>query len=344
MPTGAYAASRRMMVEGALAGAGVAATVRAPVIVPPKSRRRAVFKIKRRGADVAIGFHAARAHTIVDMRQCEVLTPRLFALAGALRAPLAGVLKDGEACELHVTQTATGFDCIMRWQRKGSAQLVAQLAKALGGLGIARLMLNGQLVFETAVPTVQLGGVPVGLPPGAFLQASAEGEAALVARVLELLPRARKVADLFAGCGTFSLALARKAKVHAVEQNGAALAALALGARAPGLKPVTTEVRDLFALPLGGPELAGPESGGQESGGFDAVVLDPPRAGARQQVAMLAASPVPVIVYVSCDPASFARDAALLVRGGYAMGPVLPVDQFLWSSHIELVAGFTRTR
>lgn len=334
MPTGAYAASRRAMVEDALAGAGVAATVRAPVIVPRKSRRRAVFKIKRRGADVAIGFHAARAHTIVDMRQCEVLTPRLFALAGALRAPLAGVLKDGEACELHVTQTATGFDCIMRWQRKGSAQLVAQLAKALGGLGIARLMLNGQLVFETAVPTVQLGGVPVGLPPGAFLQASAEGEAALVARVLELLPRARKVADLFAGCGTFSLALARKAKVHAVEQNGAALAALALGARAPGLKPVTTEVRDLFALPLGGPELTT----------FDAVVLDPPRAGARQQVAMLAASPVPVIVYVSCDPASFARDAALLVRGGYAMGPVLPVDQFLWSSHIELVAGFTRTR
>jgi 23S rRNA (uracil1939-C5)-methyltransferase len=180
---------------------------------------------------------------------------------------------------------------------------------------------------------VSLGGVKVLLPPNPFLQSTAEGEAALQQRVLETVGKAKSVADLFAGCGTFALPLARKARVHAVEQDKPALAALAEAAKSSGLKPVTTEARDLFKLPLGPAELKG----------YDAVVLDPPRAGAEGQAKMLAKSKVPVIAYVSCDAASFARDAALLVAGGYKIGPVTPIDQFLWSSHIELMGRFART-
>ncbi|HYJ35244.1 MAG TPA: hypothetical protein VEV64_03750, partial [Rhizomicrobium sp.] len=172
----------------------------------------------------------------------------------------------------------------------------------------------------------------VTLPPNPFLQSTAAGEAALQTRVIETIGKAKTVADLFAGVGTFALPLARRTKVHAVEQDQPALAALALASKASGLKPVTTEVRDLFKLPLTPMEL----------NGYDAVVLDPPRAGAEAQAKALARSKVPAIAYVSCDAASFARDAVLLVQGGYRPGPVTPIDQFLWSSHIELVAGFTR--
>jgi 23S rRNA (uracil1939-C5)-methyltransferase len=172
----------------------------------------------------------------------------------------------------------------------------------------------------------------VKLPLQAFLQSTREGEAALQARVRDTMGRAKAIADLFAGCGTFALPLAQIARVHAVEQDAPALAALAAAAKAPGLKPVTTEVRDLFKLPLTALELKV----------YDAVVLDPPRAGAQGQAAMLAKSTVSSIAYVSCDAGSFARDAALLIAGGYRLGPVTPIDQFLWSSHIELVGSFQR--
>jgi 23S rRNA (uracil1939-C5)-methyltransferase len=212
--------------------------------------------------------------------------------------------------------------------------LIAELSNALGGIGLARLMMNGRMVFETAAPAVLLGGVRVALPSGGFLQATAQGEAALQARVKDIVAGARTVADLFAGCGTFSLPLAHGARVHAVEQDTAALGALAAAARAPRLKPVTSEARDLFKLPLTALELSR----------FEAVVLDPPRAGAQKQARALAASKVSRIAYVSCDAASFARDAAILAAGGFTPGPVQPIDQFLWSSHIELVAAFTRGR
>jgi 23S rRNA (uracil1939-C5)-methyltransferase len=319
-------------VQNALMKAGVTAEVLAPIIVPPHSRRRAVFKIKSLPAGLHIGFHAAKSHTVIDMHQCEVLTPGLFALVGSLRTALERLMGTGEAAELQVTESDTGFDCAFRWKRKLTPGLTAELSRALGGLGIARLSLNGEIVFETAPPRIVLGGVPVVLPPGPFLQSTAEGEAALQQRVLAIVGKAKTLVDLFAGLGTFTLALARTARVHAVEQDTPALAALAPAAKSPGLKPVTTEVRDLFKLPLTPAELDR----------FDAAVLDPPRAGAEAQARMLALSRVPVIAYVSCDAASFARDAALLVAGGYRIGPISPIDQFLWSSHIELVAGFVR--
>jgi 23S rRNA (uracil1939-C5)-methyltransferase len=306
--------------------------VEEPVIVPARSRRRAVFKIKSLPEGLHIGFHAAKSHTVIDMHHCEVLTPGLFALVGALRQKLEPLFGVGEAAELHVTETDTGFDCAFRWRAALTPTLTAALSSALSGLGIARLTMGRETVFETGLPTVTLGGVKVVLPSNPFLQSTAEGEAALQERVLRTVGKAKAVADLFSGVGTFALPLARRAKVHAVEQEPPALAALAQAAKSSGLKPVTAEMRDLFKLPLTPVEL----------NAYDAVVLDPPRAGAQAQAAMLARSRVGRIAYVSCDAASFARDAALLIAGGYRIGPVTPIDQFLWSSHIELVGSFER--
>jgi 23S rRNA (uracil1939-C5)-methyltransferase len=314
--------------------AGVNAEVLAPIIVPPQSRRRAVFKVKSLAEGLHIGFHAARSHTVIDMHQCEVLTPGLFALVEKLRVALEKLMGVGEAAELHVTQTETGFDAGFRWKRKLTPVLTGELSRALSGLGIARLTLNEEIVFETAAPRVSLGGAAVILPPHAFLQSTSEGEKALQEQVLKMVGKAKSVADLFSGVGTFALPLAARTKVHAVEQDGPALAALAEAAKMVGFKPVTTEKRDLFKLPLTPAELKG----------YGAVVLDPPRAGAEAQARQLAKSAVPIIAYVSCDAATFARDAAIMVQGGYRLGPVTPIDQFLWSSHIELVAAFVRDK
>jgi 23S rRNA (uracil1939-C5)-methyltransferase len=325
VPPADYAAGKRAFVQNALMAAGVNAEVLAPVIVPPRSRRRAVFKLARG----EIGFHAAKSHTIVDMHECLVLTPGLFDLVQQLRTRL-GFLK--EPAELHITESLTGFDLAIRSPQKLNTAITTQMAEAMVGLNVARAVFNNALVLETGAPEVEEGGMRVKLPPQAFLQPTREGEAALQARVQAIMGRAKTIADLFAGSGTFALPLATRARVHAAEHDAPALAALAAAAKSPGLKPVTTEVRDLFKLPLTQGEL----------NAFDAVVLDPPRAGAEAQTRMLAKSRVPAIAYVSCDAASFARDAALLIVGGYRIGPVIPIDQFLWSSHIELVAGFIR--
>jgi 23S rRNA (uracil1939-C5)-methyltransferase len=327
-----YTGFKRAAVQGALLKARVNAEVLVPVIVPPQTRRRAVFKIKSLPEGLHIGFHAAKSHTVIDMHHCDVLTPALFALVCALRVRLEPLFGVGEAADLHVTQTDTGFDAHMKWRKGLTPALTAELSKALGGIGIARLTMGNEMVFETAMPTVTIAGVPVALPPNPFLQSTVEGEQALQDQVLKIVGKAKAVADLFSGVGTFALPLATKAKVHAVEQDAPALAALANAAKAKGLKPMTTEIRDLFKLPVSAAELAS----------YDAVVLDPPRAGAEAQVRVLARSKVPVIAYVSCNADSFARDAAILVAGGYKIGTITPVDQFLWSSHIELVGGFSR--
>ena len=333
MPHDAYVASKREIVVAALAKAGVKADV-APVIeTPPHARRRAVFKIKSLPEGLHIGFHAAKSHSIVDMHHCDILTPGLFALVGTLRARLEPIFGVGEAAELHVTVCDNGFDAGFRWSRNLTPNLVTMLSRALCDTGIVRLRLNKDTIFETAMPFVTLGPAQVKLPPDAFLQPTRAGEAALQAQVLAMTAKAKTVLDLFSGLGTFALPLAAKAKVHAVETEKTMLDALAAAAKtARGLKPVTIEVRDLFKSPLTPLEL----------NGFDAVVLDPPRAGAQAQVRTLAASKVRRVAYVSCDAQTFARDAAILVAGGFTPGPVTPVDQFLFSSHIELVAGFTR--
>jgi 23S rRNA (uracil1939-C5)-methyltransferase len=329
MPEASYRAAKRDIVVRALNKTGVAAEVGATVAVPPATRRRAVLKIARRTDGVEVGFHALKSHAVVDMQECRVLAPALFAIVPRLRGTMAAVLAPGEHAEAHVTLCDNGLDVAFRASRKFQSAFAAALAP----LGAIRVLWNGTMVRGTANPVVRFSTALVTLPPEVFLQPSVEGEAALREHVRNAIGKAKSVVDLFCGAGTFALALAEKAKVHGVERDAPALDALAAAARStPGLKPVTTERRDLFKLPLGGAELAK----------FDAAVLDPPRAGAEAQARALARSKVPRIAYVSCDAQSFARDARILVDGGYRIGPVTPVDQFLWSSHIELVAAFTR--
>ena len=333
LPAAEYRAHKRDIAAKALARAGLAdIEVKEPLLVPEKSRRRAVFKLGKEG-DVVAGFHAARSHAIVDMRECLVLTPDLLALTKLLRAGLAPILTEGEKAELHVTETDAGLDLAFRWRRRLTPQLTADIARAFADPAVARIIFNGEILLERRTPNIAIDGIAVAPPPHAFLQPTRDGEAALQHHVLALTEGARHIADLFAGLGTFTLPLARRATVHAVEEESAALAALAEAARhAKGLKPVTTERRDLFKLPLTPLEL----------NRFDAVVVDPPRTGAEAQARALALSTVRRIAYVSCDAGSFARDAAILVKAGFSAGPVQPIDQFLYANHIELVCGFGR--
>jgi 23S rRNA (uracil1939-C5)-methyltransferase len=334
MPPDAYRRHKQALVEKALARAGLnQVRVGEPIVSPGKSRRRAVFKFGKEKGQVVVGFHAARSHTIVDMQECLVLTKALRDFTTMLRLGLAPILAEGEKAEIHVSETDTGLDLAFRWSRKLRPSLTAEIAKAFAGADIARIIFNGETLLERTKPEIAFDGIAVTPTPHAFVQATREGEMALQARVAGLTKNAKTIVDLFAGIGTFSLPLARHAKVHAVEQDSDALAALADAARkAKGLKPVTVEKRDLFKIPLTVLEL----------NRFDAAVLDPPRAGAEAQVKLLAASKIPRIAYVSCDASSFARDAAILAKAGFNMGEVTPVDQFLYSDHIELVAGFSR--
>jgi 23S rRNA (uracil1939-C5)-methyltransferase len=334
MAEDAYRAAKKNDVTAALARFGFDAGIVDDVVsVAPNTRRRASLKVKKLNGETAIGFHARQSHSIVDMRECRVLVPPLVALIQRLREMLAGLLREGEAAELHLTQSDSGPDLALRWSRPANANKIADIARWAGKLKIARVTANGEVLYETAQPEIRFGKAQVKLPPESFLQPTREGEELLQRAVLESLTGAKTVADLFSGCGTFALPLAERSRVHAVEFDAAMLEALASAARrTQGLKPVTTEKRDLFKRPLTPPELER----------FDAVLMDPPRAGALAQAKELSQSKVRRIAYVSCDAATFARDARVLADGGYHIGRVLPVDQFLWSSHIELVAAFVR--
>ena len=334
IPDDAYRALKKASVVDALSRQGFAEPALDDIVeVAPGTRRRATFKAAKNDGVVCLGFHVASSHDIVDMQECRVITPSLFALVAGLRAMMADLLDDGQKAELFVTETQNGADVAIRWSRSVNTALTATAARWAQRLKLARLSANGELLIELATPVVTFGKAKVTLPFDAFLQPTLEGEAALQARVLAGTKGAKAIVDLFAGAGTFALTLAQGARVHAVEAERPALDALAAAVRTTaGLKPVTVEKRDLFKVPLGPIELAK----------FDAVVLDPPRVGANTQAKELAKSKIRRIVYVSCNPQSFARDARTLVDGGYGMGTITPVDQFLWSSHIELVAAFTR--
>ncbi|HTK80046.1 MAG TPA: hypothetical protein VL286_06355 [Rhizomicrobium sp.] len=329
-----YRALKRDMIVRALAQHGLeSASVEAVVSVPPRSRRRATLKILKQSGQIRIGFHAVHSHDIVDMRECLVLTPALFELVQHLRACFARLSGEGESAELYTVQADNGFDLAVSWNRKTTPALIAEIAAFAPRLGLVRVTAGEDLIYQSAVPEVCFGKARVKLVPRAFLQPTRDGEAVLQARVLEITAKARNVVDLFSGCGTFSLPLAERAKVHAVDADGALLDALAAAARVTsGLKPVTTEKRDLFKRPLTP----------QDLNRFDALVLDPPRSGALAQAKMLAKSDLRRIAYVSCDAASFARDAKVLTDGGFRLAWVVGVDQFLWSAHVELAAAFIR--
>jgi 23S rRNA (uracil1939-C5)-methyltransferase len=326
----AYAGFLRDRIASALAAQGVPAPdILSPHISPPNSRRRASLKAERGGA---LGFNAEASHRIVDMRECHILRPELFALVHPLRALLRR-LGLSETAGVRMTLTDQGVDLLLE---KVEAEGLAG-AEALGAFArehkLARLALDdgygAQTHWEPEAVTITLGEVPVALPHGAFLQATADGEAALVKAVRRAVGESLIVADLFAGLGTFALAL--KGRILAAEAaRDAALALKAAAARAQ--RPVFVDHRDLYRRPLDTAELDR----------FEAVVLDPPRAGAKEQTALLARSQVPRIAFVSCNPSTFARDAAALTEGGYRFDWIQPVGQFRWSTHVELVGAFSR--
>jgi len=333
MSRDAYRAMKRDAIEKALALHGFEAPVATLVETLPATRRRATLRAVKNGDEVVIGFNALRSHAVVDMQECFVLTPALVSLVQDLRELLRRLLRSQAQAEIDVTETDSGFDLALALPARDFAHHTTVLAQWACAQAIARIFVNGELAVHLANPTIRIGDAEVRLPQGAFLQPSREGETILRQAVLEITKGARRVADLFAGCGTFTLVLAQHARVHAVDTDHEALRSLDEAARKTrGLKPVTTEARDLFTRPLRPDELAA----------FDAVVIDPPRAGARAQAQLLAQCRVGRLAYVSCNPETFARDAAILIKGGFHLTGVKPVDQFLWSKHIELVGAFVR--
>lgn len=341
----AYAAWKVTRLTTALARVGLADCRIGPLVrTPPGSRRRATFAAARSaGGAMQLGFQVREAHRIVDLAVCPVLEQAIAALLAPLRRLLSGILPAGARASVSVTLLDSGLDVLLQgWSPRSAADL-ERLAAFAAEADLARL--SWQAAADAPIEPLVLrrpalarfAGVPVAAPPAGFLQASAAGEAALLAAVRAGIGSATAVCDLFCGSGTFALPLALVgAHVHGVDGDADAIAALAAAGRsAPALASrLSCEQRDLFARPLATAELAR----------YAAVVLDPPRAGARAQAAALAASAVPQVVYVSCNPATFARDARLLADGGYRLEEVTPVDQFLWSPHVELAAVFRREK
>jgi 23S rRNA (uracil1939-C5)-methyltransferase len=329
MPAALYADWKRASIAAALAAAGVEAPVGALIDAHGEGRRRATFhaRVSADGA-VEVGFMRARAHEIVEIDACPLFAPALGAAPEVARA-LAEALKGlGKPLDIQATATLAGLDVDMRGSgRLGPAETRKALAVA-EKYDLARLSNHGVALIERRPPEVAFGPARVVLPAGGFLQATAAGEETLARFAAQALAGARRVADLFCGAGAFSVRLADDHAVFAVDSDAAAIAAL----RRAGVSRVEAAARDLLRRPLSAAELSG----------FDAVLFDPPRAGAEAQAREIAASGVRRVVAISCNAATFARDARILVEGGYACEGVTPIDQFRYSAHVEIFAAFRR--
>ncbi len=331
----AYATYLVERVAGALATQRLKAEIAAPHLSAPRTRRRASLRAERFGKKILLGFNEGQSRKVVDLAECWILAPELFALLAPLRGLLAELLPDKRTAGVELALADQGIDLLLSGiEAEGLAAIEAinDFAKARG---LARLSIDGgygaESRWEPQPVTVMLGGVAVVLPAGGFLQATADGEAALLAAVREGVGEAKTIADLFAGLGTFALPLSTGARVLAAE--GARDAILSLKAAAAlAQRPVVADHRDLFRRPYTAAELSR----------FDAVVLDPPRAGAKEQASELAKAGTKRIAYVSCNPATFARDARILVDGGWRLEWIRPVGQFRWTAHVELAAAFAR--
>lgn len=330
-----YADFLRGRIIGALHAQGLdTPEIRPAHLSPPRSRRRVSLRAERKGRQLILGFNEAASHRIIDMRQCEIMAPELFALIAPLRSLLMRLVPDRRAASVQMTLIDQGVDLALEKVAADGLEAAESLTDFAQQHGLARLSVDqgegAESRWEPEPATVTLGGVAVPFPVGGFLQATVDGEAALVAAVREAVGQSQLIADLFAGLGTFSLSL--DGRVLAAE--GMRNAAIALKAAAGrGQRQIAVDHRDLFRRPLMMDEL----------NRFDAVVLDPPRAGAKEQIAELARADVARIAYVSCNPATFARDAKMLADGGYSLRWILPVGQFRWSTHAELVAAFSRS-
>lgn len=325
---------KRALVVEALTQAGIACEVGDLVDAHGDGRRRIVLHARSRPHDILkVGYMQAGSHDIVPIDRCPILAPGLNGALDAARALAEALVKTGKPLDIQITATDNGLDVDIR----GSGALPPALTATLAGIAtkyrLARLTRHGEPIVLLKPPTVSIGPAKVTLPPGSFLQATEAGENALAAQVLRHCEGAKHIADLFCGVGPFALRLAQRARVTALDAETAAVDALRRASQmTKGMKPVTAQPHDLFRRPLAPAELKA----------FDAVVFDPPRQGAKAQTEQLAASRVPLIVGVSCNPVTFARDAKLLIEAGYRLTDVTPIDQFKYSPHIELVARFFR--
>ncbi|MDQ7776147.1 class I SAM-dependent RNA methyltransferase [Paracoccus aminovorans] len=319
------------VVTEALRAQGLTAAIAGVHVSPPRSRRRAVLSGRRTKKGALVGFHARASEVIVDLAECHVLRPAILSALPLLRElTVTGASRAGEL-SLTVTETPAGLDIATSGGKPMDPALFSALAALAERGDLARLTWNDQPITRRP-PALVMGRAQVVPPPGSFLQATAEGEAALLSAVRDITRGAGRLLDLFAGCGTFTLPLAETAEVHAVEGLAAPLAALQDAARrAAGLRRITTEMRDLSRRPLLPDEL-----------GYDAIVIDPPRAGAEAQAREIARIGAAKLAWVSCDPVTFARDARILAQGGWVISRLFVIDQFRWSPHVETVAEFRR--
>lgn len=324
-----YRAWKASLVSEALKSRGIAFDVTDCLDAHGAGRRRVALHVRKRGAMVTAGYMEARSHTLLDIDHCPILEP---ALSGAFDIARALGAKLGD-CDVAVAATLTGLDVSVKAERDVLVREHGNLAGFVTALKLARLSVNGEVIATAVPPRLEIGKASVALPPGGFLQATALGEATLARLVVEALGKSKSVADLFCGIGPFAFRIAERARVEAYDNDRPAIAALNAAAKATsGLKPIAAAARDLFREPLVPNEMKE----------LDAVVFDPPRAGAEAQARQLARSKVKTVVAVSCDAGTFARDAEILVAGGYALKDVTAVDQFKWSSHVEVVARFAR--
>jgi 23S rRNA (uracil1939-C5)-methyltransferase len=330
----AYRAWKRAIVVETLEHAGIACEVDALIDAHGAGRRRITVHA-RRGSDgeLRTGFAAASSHAIVAISDCPILDPALRGAFDAARALAEALKPANKPLDIQVTAASNGLDVDVRGSGPLTSAVIAALSAIAQQHGLARLTRHGELVLMRTPPTIEIGNVRVTLPPGSFLQATTAGEEALAALVTGHCKRAKHIADLFCGVGPFALRLAAKARVAAFDSDAGAVAALAKAVTsASGLKPLKAQARDLFRRPLMPQELRD----------YDTIVFDPPRQGAQAQVKQLAASKIPVVIAVSCNVATFARDARVLIEGGYRLEQVTPVDQFRHTPHVELVARFAR--
>jgi 23S rRNA (uracil1939-C5)-methyltransferase len=335
MEEAGYRDWKRGKVGHALKLKGVDAEIGAIVPCAPHSRRRVVFTARRSGAGMEFGFVRALSSEVVTVAECPISLPEIVEALDPLKALAALVCATAQPFHMTVTATAAGLDIATRDSGKLGEHQRRIAANFVIARNFARLTIDGETLIELRKPSLVFGDVAVAVPPGGFLQATAAAEQAMADLVAGHLGHSKRVADLFSGSGSFALRLARRSAVHAVESDAAALAALDHGFRfAKGLKRVTTEKRDLFRRPLTFKEL----------NAFDGLVFDPPRAGAEDQAKQIARSEVPFVAAVSCNPVTLARDLAILLEGGYRLTGVTPIDQFLWSPHVEAVALLEKPR
>ncbi|WP_039018473.1 class I SAM-dependent RNA methyltransferase [Halocynthiibacter namhaensis] len=324
---------KKSVVANAFKARGIDTDIDDVVTSPVSSRRRAVFSGRRTKKGALVGFHMKGSDTVIAIPKCTVLRPALLEIIPFLEMlTVAGATRKG-AMRFAVTETMSGIDIHAEGGKPADGALLSELAQMSVHPGVARLTWDDEPVAAQHTPVLEFAGYSVTPPAGAFLQATKEGEDCLVSSALETVSGAKKVLDLFSGCGTFSLPAAKNAEVHAVEGDKDMVTSLTAAWRmAHGLKTLTAEARDLFRRPLLPDEL----------NRFDAIIIDPPRAGAEAQVIEIAKSKVKTIAMVSCNPVSFARDAEVLLKAGFEMRDVKVVDQFRWSSHVEITAGFHR--